>query len=389
MIKKSLFILIVIIFSYNIYAQDKKGKEDRSIIEDRIINHFRNDQQNIRKPTRDSLYTDMFTKNAFNIAIGDTLMDMDTIHLILRNPYYSEKYDDSDERDEWKKNFPRSFSVVHQNCLITLFESGKFSCFKLEKFDRDENLERQLNTKKFKYHWIINNQLAALCGNKIYLWNGKEWIADKSTFPLKNKPKLFEDDEFIVYSDCYGEWGGTVYFYEKSTSKTFFTESTCAKAIIKQSKGYHVTASLGHGHGSSEIKVIGDPRKLTFAKRDEIGKMVKAGSLGYTDTSGAFEKSLDLYGIQIFSSFVYGNRELHIVHVADFTFIAEITGNNIKVVHPLFFSDLYTHRPLTTQHKDFTLINLDHYGTGREREISLLLISKGKIVKVDWNERHN
>jgi len=44
---------------------------------------------------------------------------------------------------------------------------------------------------------------------------------------------------------------------------------------------------LGHGSGSSEIKIIVDPRKLTPAKDKEISTRVKGEALGYTDKSNA------------------------------------------------------------------------------------------------------
>jgi len=223
----------------------------------------------------------------------------------------------------------------------------------------------------------------------IYVWNGSNWIKSKDSFPLKNQPKLFEDDEFIVYRDCHGEFGGTVYFYEKLTTKTFFTESTCANSVIKSKNGYEVLAKLGHGNGFSEIKMINDPRKLTLAKETEINTTVKGAALGYTDKSNAFEKKLDFYGVQIFSSFIWKNKELFIVHLADLTFIAEIKNNKIEIVNPLFFSDLYTHCPITSKYGEYTLMNLDHYGTGLEREISVLIIKGNKITKLDWNENHS
>jgi len=166
------------------------------------------------------------------------------------------------------------------------------------------------------------------------------------------------------------------------TSKTYFTESTCANSVIKSINGYEVLAHLGHGGDSAEIKLIKDPKKLTLAKDKEINTTVKGEALGYTDKSNAFEKKLDFYGVQIFSSFTFKDKELYIVHL-------EIKNNQIEIVNPLFLSDLYTHDPITKQYGNYTLMNLDHYGTGLYREISEMIVNGNKITKLDWNENHS
>ncbi|MDR6969246.1 hypothetical protein J2X31_003273 [Flavobacterium arsenatis] len=383
MVKKLLYILLIFGLSNSGFAQSLQLK-----FENKLVEHFQKHTWKDVVVTRDSLYSSPY-KDKFNVSVSDNYIEFDTTHLVIKNPYFSDKHDDAEEEKDYVKNFPKSFSVIYENSLVTLFENGKFTCFKLENFERNTELENKLNTKKFKYHWIIDNQLGGLSGNSIFLWNGNKWTKFKENFPLKNQPKLFEDNQFIVYGECFGEWGGTVYFFEKSSSKTFFTESTCANSVIKTSKGYNVLAHLGHGGGSAEIKTIPYPTKLTLAKPNEIGKSVNGEALGYTDKSSAFEKKLDFYGLQIFSSFDYQDKVLYIVHLSELTFIAEIKNNEIEIVNPLFFNDLYTHDPITNKYGKYTLMNLDHYGTGLNREISVLIIEGNKITKLDWNENHS
>jgi hypothetical protein len=80
---------------------------------------------------------------------------------------------------------------------------------------------------------------------------------------------------------------------------------------------------------------------------------------------------------------------LYVVHLSDLSFIAEIKDNEIQIVNALFFDDFYTHDPVTNKYGNFTLMNLDHYGTGLDREISVLIINGNKITKLDWNESHS
>ena len=383
MIKKLIYILFSFGLSISTFAQTKQLNSERKLIE-----YFQKQTRGKVSVSRDSLYLSPY-KEKFKVSISDNYIEFDTSHIVLKNPYYSNKFENAEEDKTNVKNFPKSFSVIYENCLVSLFENGKFACFKLDNFERNTKLEDNLNTKKFKYHWIIDNQLGGLSGNSIFVWNENKWTKSKTIFPLKTQPKLFEDNKFIVYGECFGEWGGTVYFFEKSSAKTFFTESTCANSVLKNKHGYNVLAHLGHGGGSTEIKTIIDPTKLSFARPEEIGKTFKGQALGYLDKSNAFKKKFDFYGVQIFSSFNFKDKELFVVHLSNLTFAAEIKEDKIEIVNPLFFNDLYTHDPVTNNYGNYTLMNLDHYGTGLKREISVLIINENKITKLDWNDNHS
>jgi hypothetical protein len=356
-------------------------------MEENIIKHFQNKSWKKNSITKDSLYKDIMGQK-FNVSLSNQLLTIDSDHLVIKNPYFKLKYEYG-EVNQQIKNFPRSYSVIFQNSLVSLFENGRFYCLNLEDQTRDTELEKKINKRKFKYHWIINGQLGGIAGNSILVWNGDKWKKHRDAFPIKNQPILFEDEKFIVFSDCSGEFGGTVYFFEKSSSKTYFTESTCAVTVTKDTTGYLVLSSLGHGMGSAEIKSIDDPTKLSIADPDKIRSFKNGMAYGYADKSKAYTIRTEFRGLQLFSSFTHNHKTLYIVNLPEITFLAEIDGTEIKVVHPLFYNDLYTHNPVTKTYGKYTLINLDFYGIGLEREIGVLVISDHKITKIDWNEKHN
>ncbi|MES2457437.1 MAG: hypothetical protein V4594_17915 [Bacteroidota bacterium] len=383
MLPKNLpFLLLLFGFPAFVMAQNKPAN-----YETKIIAHFKQQSFPDSGLSKENLYRDPMGRK-LKVTISNKYIEFDTAQIILKNPYFSEKYEEAEEEKTVVKNFPKSYSVIYDNRLVSLFENGSFACFKLENFDPDQELANKLNTKKFRYHWIINGQLAGLAGKTIYVWNNNDWIKLKSKFPLKNRPILFEDDFYIVYSDCSGEWGGTAYFFQKSTGKTFFTESTCTNTVAKDENGYTLLANLGHGNGFVRIKAIPDPTKLTLAALDKIGQPVNGEALGYRDKSKGFEIKLDQWGFQVFSTFKYHGSTLYIVNLAELTFIAEINNERIELVNPLFFDGLYSHEPVTTTYAEYTLVNLDFYGIGLDREVALLLIKGNKIIKIDWNEYH-
>lgn len=112
---------------------------------------------------------------------------------------------------------------------------------------------------------------------------------------------MFSDEKFIVYRKCSGEFGGTIYFYDRQSKETYFTESTCANTVIKRNGQYQILSHLGHMMGTSEIKIIDNPKKLTKAKKGQL--KFEQGSLGYKDKTNEYSKVLDIFGIQLFFCF--------------------------------------------------------------------------------------
>ncbi|MEQ9229667.1 MAG: hypothetical protein RIF46_03225, partial [Cyclobacteriaceae bacterium] len=160
------------------------------------------------KPSRRSLHKNKY----FNLSISERPINFDTSHFILNNPYFTDDFDDYDDNFI---NYPVSYSVIYDEKLISLFRNGKFVCHSLQLLERERHFEERLNTKKFKYHWVIDNNLYALSGNRIYKWENYNWIKSETDIPISDQPVIFSDSEFIVFGDCHGEWGGTVYFFDR------------------------------------------------------------------------------------------------------------------------------------------------------------------------------
>lgn len=202
------FLILFLLFISNLISSQNKQLE----FETKIVEFFRQKNWNDKEITKDSLYSFEINENK-GILKCSNLIDFETNKIILNPPNFYRNKDSITKI--YDNNYPVSYSVIYNNCIISLFENGMFWCYKLETFERDLIFEEKLNNKKFEYHWIIDNKLGGISGNTIYIWNEKNWVKYKNVFPLKNQPKLFEDNEFIIIGDCLGEWGGTVYFFEK------------------------------------------------------------------------------------------------------------------------------------------------------------------------------
>jgi hypothetical protein len=298
-------------------------------------------------------------------------------HLVVSNPFDS--------------TYPISNSIVYNNMLITLFEPGKFVCLDLIDFKRNAEFEDKINTKKFDYHWLYQNKIIILSdGDYFELDESLNWTQINGGFPIIERPILFEDEEFLVFRDCYGEFGGTLYFYDKINNKYFFTEATCAVTVSKSEKGYEVL--ITSFNTTLKSKLIVNPRELSETNKEEAHQKPKFLALGYTDNSKNTVSNLTSSELLGFSTFNYLGQPFYIIRTGGYrtakTFLASFDGHFFKMVHPLFYDGLFTHHPVTTKYINATVINLDFYGIAREREISCLVLFNNKLTKIDWNENH-
>lgn len=328
----------------------------------------------------DSLLLPTIYKNDdFEIRLADKSLNLEEKQVVLKNPYSGSK-------------FPLSFTVIYKDRIVSLFEPGKFACFDLA-LNRDLALEKRLNQMTFKYHWVIDNNLVAKSEGSLYSWtedNG--WVSFQKRNPMDNQPKLFEDDKYIVYFHCNGEFGGTIYFYDKATKDVHVTEATCPNSVSMKDNKYLVLTTLGHMMGNMELKTIENPTMLPRLK--DLKKLKLEGwaksNIGYADSSNYTKKEFEYYELLAFSSFQREGKLLYWINWNELNFLATIDNNVISIVDPLFIKDeIYTHDPVTTTYANgLVLMNFDFYGLGREREVSFIIVDKDKITKVDWGQKH-
>lgn len=66
---------------------------------------------------------------------------------------------------------------------------------------------------------------------------------------------IYEDSNFRIYPNCWGEWGGSTYFENKDDGKVYEFSSSCTYNYEKASSDYLLT-------NRKEILVISDPTEL-------------------------------------------------------------------------------------------------------------------------------
>ena len=307
----------------------------------------------------------------FTIALADRSLGLRKSQVVLRNPFAA-------------ASFPLSFSVIYRGNLVTLFEPGYFACFQLPGLTRNRELEQQLNTQKFAYHWVLDKQLVALAaGRYVAFTENNGWQPYTKPMPLSRQPKLFEDERYVVCLTCNGEFGGEVYFYDKQQQRYYLASATCPVAVLKRGGKYLVLSSLGHMSGFSELQQIDNPAELTrWVGKSKPQDRDPASFYGTKLNRG---KSLFAYsGLLILSGFTLNQQDLYLVSWRNTTFLATWHDDTFWAVDPLFYNDIYASDPVTVNYgSSGVLVNID---SSERVETSCLLFVGEQAIKINWSK---
>lgn len=158
-----------------------------------------------------------------------------------------------------------------------------------------------------------------------------EYIADLNKIETRNFP-VFKDEIYNIYSDCKGEWAGTIFFENNKTKKVFETYSNCVVAVNKIKNDYYIT---NMGMYSSNVLKIADPTKLYKSKLDFNKNEGSKYDIGT-------EVILDADEVSIATSFVNQDQLFHLYSNKNNVFVGVIEGGKMKPQYKFAFN-FYPH----------------------------------------------
>ena len=94
---------------------------------------------------------------------------------------------------------------------------------------------------------------------------------------FNNKP-IYENDKYICYTTCYGEFGGLVFFYNKINHRITLASATCTVSLIEHDDGFLVISGLAHMGGFSDVIYVENP-DLLFELPDSLNNNKKWGRI--------------------------------------------------------------------------------------------------------------
>lgn len=130
----------------------------------------------------------------------------------------------------------KGYKVGYENRLFILNQNG--SVFK------DILVPKEISNIRH-YDLTVKN-------NKLYIKNQQ---FDKANYLIENVNynfikeenknfEIFQDETFLVYSDCSGEFGGTVFFKSKKTQQLYEISAVCSIVVNKLKDDYYITNYL-------------------------------------------------------------------------------------------------------------------------------------------------
>lgn len=313
--------------------------------------------------------------NSFKLLLSAHPESINLKEIILENPYGDQG--------------PKCYSVIFDNHLVSLIEPGYFVLYNLSSYERNMEAERKLNTCMFECCWLIDNKLVSRSGDTLFVLNDDYmWNVYVSTLPLDRQPKLFEDETYVVFADCCGEFGGRVYFYNKATLKISFTEATCANTVFKKEGKYYVLSHLAHMEIFCSLKELSDPDNFSQRNWDSENLPVRRQPWGHAHQSGVAIHVFDFIFLAAISVFTFNNKLLYLTNCFGRTFLAEIKGRDVSIVHELFNDHFLPFDAVTSEYEKITLIDFGPLGkASNEKKISNIIIQGDTLTRIYWNKR--
>lgn len=145
--------------------------------------------------------------------------------------------------------------------LLLLQDNGKVVALDTA-YKRVEFVEKKLASIKGTFLRRYND--TAFVGN-----NDKIFYLKADFTPLGYRSErgmygdvLLEDSAYLIYGCCAGEWGGSVFFRNKQTEKTYSYFATCPGQVLRFGKEYVVCNNLAHMADHMSFLVVTDPTTL-------------------------------------------------------------------------------------------------------------------------------
>lgn len=168
---------------------------------------------------------------------------------------------------------------------------------------------------------------------------------------------LYEDEKYVVRKTCGGEWGGSVWFKNKSTGIEYSADATCPVSVNKLDSKYYVTASLAHLTGSCRVLEISEPDSMAIFKmpppRSKKGrkKLYYVGD-GESNSEKGTKTLSEKYGLLAKGSFLYHDELYHIVGTHSRLFVAKIQDQEFSEVKVITTEDTFTYDDHIVRTKD-------------------------------------
>ncbi len=233
-------------------------------------------------------------------------------------------------------------AVLVNGYIICLKDNNKFLVLD-SNFNQIDSISERLNKLHPSELFWLDNKAIIESSQKSYVINTNLIVREYTMPELKQGFPLYIDSTYYVYGCCAGEWGGSVFFLNKETYKTYSYPATCVRQVLKFKDNYIVCNNFY----STDFLSIKDPSKLFELKEEEqkrncnwymkvdtlkdykiFDSIIPEGVIKYSDSSKARYSSTMI-------TFEYKNELYSIISTDSLTLIEKHLTSNLVVVDTL------------------------------------------------------
>lgn len=202
---------------------------------------------------------------------------------------------------------------------------------------------------------------------------------------------VFEDENYKVFENCYGEFGGMILFKDKHDGNCYYFQSVCFRQIEFVNGKYIILSSLDHFFGSTSISIIDNPKDLKlFDDKNFEDKTIFEIQEKYSSNIG--DKIIDTVGITINMIIPYQN-ELYIIYSSsqdDCSYLGKFINSKLKMIDTLFTRSLYYGGIVSNNNRTYfekfehsssmRSIFLDFFVSNRDELSGYLIVKNNTII---------
>jgi hypothetical protein len=248
-----------------------------------------------------------------------------------------------------------SSAVYYAGHILCLQEDSKL--FVLDTaFNFVDSLTAKFSKLKIQFLHSYNDTILLSTDKDIFYLDTGFALKKYNNQPFKYGLPFYNDSTYYVHACSAGEWGGSVFFWNKKTNKTYSYPATGVQQVLKFKGNYIVSSFLAHMSGFSDYLSINDPTKL-YELKDEKQKTfcnwwsvdsIKNLKLFDTITPQGVKYYADKFTTRTITVFPYNNTLYSIYSTDSATILAKHINFKLVPVDTLLkrrisFQDAATH----------------------------------------------
>jgi hypothetical protein len=318
------------------------------------------------------------------------------------------------QKKEKTKTFSVSVKTIKGDTILssTVYYNGYILCLQEDSklfvldtaFNFVDTLTNKFSNLKIELLHAYNDTILLATGKDIFYLDSGFTLKKYTTQPFKYGLPYYDDSAYYVHACSVEEWGGSVFFLDKKTNKTYSYPATDVQQVLKFKGRYIVNSYLAHMSGFSDYLSIEDPAKL-YELKDERQKRfcnwwtadsIKKLKLFDTITPAGVKYYADKFTTRTINVFPY-NDTLYSIYTTDSaTILAKHVNFRLVPIDTLLKRNISFSRASTHLTKDIVVTTYNEsWGMATEdgkttyyQNMGLILIKGNKITFLEFKTPH-